>query len=416
MIDCPPASDLVITELTLGILLLVGLAAEALGRRTPLPGVTILLCLGVAIGPAGLDLLPDARATWFPIVSSFALVMIGFLIGGEFTRERLRDVGGTVVIVAIGQAAITFALIAGGLILLDFGVPMALALAGIGTATAPAATVAVVHELGASGRFSRLLIGVVAIDDVVALTAFGLALSFATGSGAGFALGEALFEIGGAIALGAAIGLPAAALSGRIRPGRPSLEEALAIVLITTASAHYLGVSEILAAVVVGGVIANLARHHERPFHEIENIEQPFLVIFFLLAGASFELEALLLSGGLGIAYIALRTTGKVLGGWLGGRRAGLPGREAAWLGVALLPQAGVALGLALVAAEQLPDGARLVSTVVFATIVFELTGPVGTRAAVRRSERGGAGHEQVLPARKRRPTWIPRRLQRPRD
>lgn len=405
-----------LTHLTLGGMLLAGLAADSLGRRTPLPGVTILLCMGVAVGPVGLDLLPAAREAWFPIVSTIALVMIGFLIGSEFTRERLRDVGPAILVIAVVQAAVTFAALAGGLLLLGFDQGLSLALAGIGTATAPAATVAVVREMGSPGRFSRLLVGVVAVDDVVALTAFSLAMSATTSMQAGAApLMSAAHEIGGALVLGAVVGLPMAALTGRIRAGYPSLEEAIGIVLIIAGAAEMLGVSEILAAMVAGSVIANLASHHERPFSEIENVEQPFLVVFFLLAGASFAFDALEHTSVLGAAYIVLRTLGKVTGCWLGGLRAGLTGREAGWFGVAMLPQAGVALGLALAAADRLPESAALLNTVILATIVFELTGPIGTRSAIAHVESGEAPHRRTLPLRKQQRRWLPARIRQPR-
>ncbi|WP_052367556.1 cation:proton antiporter [Algiphilus aromaticivorans] len=408
----PELSASALAHLALGGMLLAGLAAESLGRRTPLPGVTILLCMGVAVGPAGLDLLPPAREAWFPIVSSIALVMIGFLIGGEFTRERLRDIGPSIVVIAVIQAAVTFALLAGGLLLLGFDRTISLALAGIGTATAPAATVAVIREMGSPGRFSRLLIGVVAVDDVVALTAFSLAMSATAGLQAGDApMLVTVYEIGGALILGTVVGLPMALLTGRIRSGTPTLEEAIAVVLIIAGAADALGVSQILAAMVAGCLIANLASHHERPFSEIENIEQPFLVIFFLLAGASFAFDALGQTGLIGVAYIALRTLGKIAGGWLGGMRAGLTGREAGWFGAALLPQAGVALGLALVAAERLPDSAAILNTVILATIVFELTGPIVTRVAIGRVARGDVAHTRLLPPRKQRQRWLPKRV-----
>lgn len=407
-------SALATGQLTIGLLLLLGLGAEAIGRRTALPGVTLQLCLGIAVGPAVFDVLPDDARKWFPVVTDIALVMVGFLIGGEFTRARLRELGRTILTAALIQATVTFAIVAGGLLLLGFGYPLALTLAGIATATAPAATVAVVHELGLTGRFSRILLGVVAVDDVVALVAFGVAFSLATGTGTPVdAVIDAGGSILGAVVLGAMIGVPMAFLTGRIRPGHPTLEEALGMVLILTALSTTLEVSPILAAVVMGVLVSNLARHHKRPFHEIDNIERPFLVVFFVLAGASLELDMLLASSALGIAFVLLRTLGKVGGGWLGGLRAGLPGKESAWLGVALLPQAGVALGLALAASERLAVGQQLLSVVIFATILFELTGPIGTRAAVQWAEGKGGDHSRVLPPRLRHPHYLPRWLRR---
>ena len=143
---------------------------------------------------------------------------------------------------------------------------------------------------------------------------------------------------------------------------------------------------------VMGAVVANLARHHERPFHAIEDIEWPFLVLFFVLAGASLSMDSLRQSGLLGVAYLLLRTVGRVAGGYLGGWVCRTPAAVRNWTGLALLPQAGVALGMTLVAAEQFPEvGDWLLPTVVGTTVVFELIGPIMTRLALVRTG-------QVLP------------------
>ena len=149
----------------------------------------------------------------------------------------------------------------------------------------------------------------------------------------------------------------------------------------------WLEVSYLLAAVVMGTMVANLASHHERPFREIEGVEWPFLVVFFLLAGATLEPSALIAVGWIGVGYVLLRTLGKLGGAWLGVRLVGESRSRARWLGIALLPQAGVALGLALLAEQQLPGtGADILAIVVGATVVFELVGPVGTRLALERA------------------------------
>jgi DNA ligase D-like protein (predicted 3'-phosphoesterase) len=156
-----------------------------------------------------------------------------------------------------------------------------------------------------------------------------------------------------------------------------------------------LGVSFLIAAVTMGVVVANLAAHHTRPFHEIEGIEWPFLVVFFVLAGASLELEALEAVSLLAAGYIVLRTLGKILGSWIGGILAGLPALERRWLGFGMLPQAGVALGLALLVEERFPEiGVDVLPIVVVSTVFFELVGPVLTRMAVQQvpaDHRGGA-------------------------
>ncbi|MFP4311338.1 MAG: cation:proton antiporter [Nitriliruptoraceae bacterium] len=380
------------TTAVIGGLLLAGLLAEWAATRLPIPRVSVLIVLGVLVGPVGLDLLPDTREQWFPIASAVALTMVGFLIGGEFTTGRLRELGSRAAVVALVQALATAVVVSGGLLLAGVALELALPLGGIASATAPAAVVGVVQESDRPGRFGKLLLTIVAIDDAAALLVFSLLLAGATllvGSddGTTATLLPAVREVGGGVGLGLAIGVPAAFLTGRLRPGRPILIEALGVVLLCAGLAIHLEVSYLLAAVATGTVVANLASHHERPFREIEGVEWPFLVVFFLLAGASLDLAALREVGALGVGYLGLRTLGKIGGSWLGMRLVGADRLEARWLGVALLPQAGVALGLALLAEQRLPEaGAEVLATVVATTVVFELVGPLGTRLALLRT------------------------------
>jgi Kef-type K+ transport system membrane component KefB len=381
------------TTAVIGGLLLVGLLAEWSASKLPIPRVSVLIVLGLAVGPIGLDLLPAAREQWFPVVSAVALVMVGFLIGGEFTTARLGELGARSAVTALVQAVGTAVVVGAGLLAVGVDAQLALPLAGVATATAPAAVAAVVEESGREGPFARLLLAIVAIDDAAAMVVFSLLLTavglLAGVDGSGVdAMWSALRELGGGIGVGVLLGVPAAYLTGRLRPGQPVLEEALGLVLLCAGLGVWLEVSYLLAAVVMGAVVANRASHHERPFREIEGVEWPFLVVFFLLAGASLELSALVAVGWIGVGYIVLRTLGKVAGAWLGVRIIGGPPGRARWLGVALLPHAGVALGLGLLADQQLPEsGGDVLAIVVGATVVFELIGPLGTRLALERAD-----------------------------
>jgi len=141
-----------------------------------------------------------------------------------------------------------------------------------------------------------------------------------------------------------------------------------------------------LAGMVAGAIVVNLAKHHSRPFHEIEHIEWPFMVFFFVLAGASLRLDSLYDIGLIGLAYLALRTLARVFGGWIGGIMAGTPILHRRWIGLALIPQAGVALGMALVAANHFPQFAEtLLAVTIGTTIVFEVVGPILTQRALRK-------------------------------
>ena len=384
---------------TLGALLLAGLAVESLGRRTALPRVTLLLVFGFLVGPDALDLLPQRADAWFGLVTTAALVMVGFLLGERFTLARLRAHGRSVLAISVTAVAVTSALVAAGLHWMGAPLGLALVLGAIASATAPAATYDVVDQFGARGPFTDTLLGVVAVDDAWGLLAFSLALAAVaalSGDGASdAALLHGLREIAGAVVLGVLLGLPIAFLTHRVAPGEPTVLEALGVVLLCGGLSLWLDVSFILASMALGATTANLAlRHRKRPFHAIEHIEQPFMVVFFVLAGASLDLAALALVGWLGAAFVLLRAAGRVLGGALGGWLAAADRPTRAWMGLALMPQAGVALGMALVATERRPELAETVLPIVIAaTVIFELVGPMCTRLALMRAgETGAAG------------------------
>jgi Kef-type K+ transport system membrane component KefB len=382
--------DIAIALITLGGVMMLGLVTDLLGRHTPLPRVTLLLMFGFAIGPSGVAVLPEIAPELFYLLSSIALVMIGFLIGGTLTRASLKLHGRRVLTVSTAMVVTTVVVVAVGLIGLGVPIEVALLLAGIAPATAPAATTDVVHEIGAKGPFSETLIGIVAVDDAWGLIAFTMmlaAIHILDGNmGMTAVILDGLWELGGALILGTLLGIPMAYLSGRLSAGEPLQAEALGMVFLCGGLALLLEVSFILAAMVMGAVVTNLARHHRRPFHAIEGIEWPFLVLFFVLAGASLKVDALWLAGWGLFAYVILRVLGRLLGAWLGGALCRDDPAQRWWMGLAMLPQAGVALGMALVAAQRLPTlGEIIIPVVVGATVIFELIGPVFTRLALRR-------------------------------
>ncbi|HEB26379.1 MAG TPA: cation:proton antiporter [Porticoccus sp.] len=378
------------TLITLGSLLLFGLLTFWLGSITALPRVTLLILMGVLIGPSGLDLFQETREFWFKNISILALVMVGFLLGSTLTRATFKLHGTQIVGLSLGAALITLAVVSIGLLAFSpLPLEAALLLAAIATATDPIATVSVINELKNNSQFSKILVGVVALDDAWGLLIFSLCLTVATSIGSPNDLPifvSGLWEIMGALLLGVAVGLPMAFLSGRIHEGEPTLIEALGLVCLCGGLALWLEVSYLLAAMAMGATVANLATHHTRPFHAIRNIQSPFLVLFFILAGASLNLGTFMDIGLIGGLYIVLRLIGKIVGGWTAGRLFGMSGSNARWMGAAMLPQAGVAVGMALIVGQLLPEHADTILTVtIAATALFEIVGPVATRAAIRR-------------------------------
>lgn len=382
------------TLITLGALLLFGLLTFWFGSITALPRVTLLIIMGVFVGPNGLDLFAETRDFWFEQISVLALIMIGFLLGSTLTRSTLKLHGKQIIGISLGAAFITLTVVFSGLLfispLLSNPLPIyvALLLAAIATATDAAATVAVIDESKDESYFGKTLLGVVALDDAWGLLIFSLCLSIAMSSTVDNGLpmiASGLWEITGAMLLGIILGLPMAFLTGRIQAGEPTLIEALGLIMLCGGLALWLEVSYLLAAMAMGATVANLATHHTRPFHAIKNIQSPFLVLFFILAGASLDFVNLLDAGLIGALYIALRVIGKILGGWLSGQLLGMTGSDARWIGAAMLPQAGVAVGMALIVSHILPDYADTIMAItIAATAFFEIVGPLVTRAAIK--------------------------------
>ncbi len=376
--------------IAIGGILLFAIAADVIGKHTFLPRVTLLLLFGVIIGKDVLDLIPPIVTNQFELLADIALIMVGFLIGGKLTRKSMQGTVGKTLWISSSAVLITVSIVSISLLLIGIETQLAILLGCIATATAPAATIDVISESNYQGPFASLLISIVAIDDALGLIVFSIGIAFVSAlNGNEYSMYPvliALKEIGGAIILGAGIGLPAAYLTGRLNPGQPILVEALALVFLCGGLAIWLNVSFLIASIVMGCVIVNLAKHHDYPFHAIEGIEWVFLIIFFTLAGASLSLESLVSIGLIGIVYIIARVIGKILGGFLGAKISKADKATQNWIGPALLPQAGVAVGMALVASTKFPQYQQLLlSVVISTTIFFEIVGPIVTRYALNR-------------------------------
>ncbi|MEP0232261.1 cation:proton antiporter [Roseibium sp.] len=381
--------DHALTFIGLGLLLLVGMAADEIGHRTRLPRVTLLILCGVAAGPSGFDLFPETFFALYELMSVLALSMVAFLLGGKLTRFNLQNSGKSIAIVSVAVVVVTGLIVGAGLTLIGLALAPALVLAAMATATDPAATQDVMRQSGSRGHFTNVVTGIVALDDAWGLIVFAFCLVWAQsveGLSADGHLLTAAREIVGAVLIGVAVGLPAAFLTGRLRPGDPTLSEALGVVFLVAGLAIWFEVSFLLAGMTCGVVIANFAKHHSREFHEIEHVEWPFMTLFFVLAGGMLEVGSLSELGLLGFGYVALRLVGRFIGGWIGGAFTSLKKPERAWMGMALVPQAGVALGMALVGVEVLPHWRDQILTIAIgSTVVFELIGPPMTQFALTR-------------------------------
>lgn len=371
----------------IGILFSVGLFADYVGRKTKIPRVTLLL--GCGITASALDMIPAQLTFATETITVLALTMVAFLLGGSFRRDELALNGKTIVGVSISIILATLLIVTLGLYAFGIDPIFALLLASIATATAPAATLDVIRQSGVTNKFTRSIQGIVAVDDAWGLLVFSVCLAMATQLTGGNTAPpiSVMHEVGGAAILGIAIGLPAAFLTGRIEDGEPLMIEALSIAFLTAGLATYFAVSFLMSGMMAGAIVANLAPHHRRAFHEIEHIQWPFMIVFFVLAGAALDVGSVRELGVLGMLLVVLRVAARLLGGWIGAVLARAPKADQRLYGVALLPQAGVAIGMALLAGQALPQWRdQIMALTIGTTVVFELIGPVLTMWAIKQS------------------------------
>ena len=379
--------------LALGGILVLGLITDWVGKKTFLPRITLLLIFGIIIGEEGFNLIPTVFSDRFELIAEMTLLVVGFMLGGILTTETIKKSGKTILSISISAAVFTTAIVTLALSTTGLPLEIAILLGCIASATAPAATVDTVIESNNKSNFSRSLLAIVALDDAWGLILFSLGIALVAVINGNpnethFIL-SAGFEIGGAVLLGLGIGLPAAFLTGRIKPGRPMLTEALAVVFVCGGLALWLDVSFLIAAMTLGAPSANLAKHHEYPLNAIEGIEWPLMIIFFILAGASLNIASLNEIGMIIIVFIIFRGIGKIIGANIGARISNADKTTRHWMGAALLPQAGAAMGMALVASNQFPEYRQtLLSVVISSTIFFEIIGPVFTRIALKKAAR----------------------------
>ena len=399
------------TLIQLSACLLGGLMMSRLAKLLKLPAVTAYLVAGLLLGPyllgaldvTGLGFTTLESVSGLNLISQVALGFIAFTIGNEFRLAQLKTMGKQAITVGIFQAVATTALVDVvliGLHLLDpalISVPSAITLGAIAAATAPAATLMVVRQYKADGPLTKLLLLVVAIDDAVGLVLFSASFGVATALESGQAslttvLAEPLIEIVLSLALGAAAGWVLHRLEKYFYSRSKRLSISLAFVLLTVglsmAEFHVGGIrcgfSLLLVCMMTGTVFCNICSFSEELMERVDGWTAPLFVLFFVLSGAELNLQVL--SNPLvllvGLVYIAARSLGKYFCA-CGSCALTHCGRQITkYLGITLLPQAGVALGMALTA-QQLSDGQVVRNVVLFSVLVYELVGPALTKRAL---------------------------------
>lgn len=371
----------------LGGLFLLSMLVSSLAHKLKVPRVTLLIMSGFAIGPIGLNLINGLEKDWFEIIANITLLIIGYLLGTKLTLKYIQQYGYSVSVTTFALTIATFFVVLFGLMFIGLSWQLSAVLACLAVATDPTATIDVIDQDNPKRNqpLKQLIRGVVALDDVVALLIFTVVttiiITVNETNNAGFLDGVVHFgyETLGALALGSVLGAVMTFVFNKKRSGHPVIVESFGLILLCGGIASYLNMSYLLAAMAMGIVVINYANSAQEHLHEIELIEQPFLVLFFVLAGASLKLESATEVASIIVAYIVLRTIGRAITGYLLPKRFRCGGHPAK-LGLAFTSQAGVAMGMALVAATILPaEKDTIITVAITATVFFELFGPLLT-------------------------------------
>lgn len=426
--------------LSLSIALLAGLLLSRLAKLVHLPAVTAYLVAGILVGPFVLGLigvrglgftsLPEVES--FSVLCDLALGFIAFAIGNEFRLSTLKKIGKQATVIGILQAVVTTLLVDAVLIGLSFilpdGVlplPVAIILGAVAAATAPAATLMVVKQYKAKGPVTDILLPVVALDDAVGLVLFAISFGIAKSLGSGnvdviSVIVEPLLEVVLSLLLGAIMGvlfhLTERFFHSRSKRMAVSVTFVMMTVALSSFSFSLFGVhiafSSLLCCMMLGTVFCNICDFSEELMDRVDRWTAPLFVMFFVLSGAELDFRVFKNPWVIlvGVIYILARSVGKYLGAYSSARLTKCEPNIVKYLGITLLPQAGVALGMASKVSSSGLEGAGIVVNIVlFAVLVYEIIGPFLTKISllaageIKPEEKTSARHEhaKVLAARR---------------
>ena len=400
--------------ISIAIMLFTGFAMTRITKRLRLPNVTAYILTGVLIGPYCLDLIPKGVISGMDFISDIALAFIAFSVGEFFRFSALKKNGPKVLVITLMEALTASALI---FILtywiLGLSLAFSVVLAALASATAPASTLMTIRQTHARGDFVDTLLQVVALDDVVSLVAYSVAISIALSSmGSGRAGGfetivKPILVNLGVVGLGCLFGLLLKLLF-RKRSTDNRLIVSIATLFAFCGICAVLDVSPLLGCMSMSMVYINLT-DDVNLFKQLNYFSPPILLLFFVKSGLSFQLDALVSTANaigsvplvtVGVLYFLVRILGKYLGAWLGCAAVGKPRRVRDYLGLALIPQAGVSIGLAALGARTLGGqvGADLQTIILASSVLYELVGPACAKLALYLSKSYSDRIEDIVP------------------
>lgn len=383
--------NVIIIEVVLMIFL--SILFGRIAKLLKMPNVTGYLIAGLILGPSFLNLIPTSMVNGFKVVSDMALAFIAFSIGSEFSISYFKKVGMAPIIIAIAESFGAVIFVSAALIILGFDPKLSLLLGAIASATAPAQTIMVINQYKAKGSLTSMLMSVVAIDDAVALIAFGFAATIVklmeSSLDANIILSvvSPVYEVVVSLVLGALIGILMKVVFRWFKKPSNILCITIGFVLFTYWLAETIHGSSLLACMALGGMLTNIYSDVDKVMKISEGFTPPVFMIFFAISGAGFEVSALPKIGLIGLTYVLMRILGKIAGSWFGGKISKQEEKICKYLGPTLMPQAGVALGLIIVAESLIPKYAPQIRAVILcSTFIYSIIGPVSAKVALQKA------------------------------
>lgn len=385
------------TILCLGIVLVGALVAEKVINYLKIPAITSYILLGILLGPHAFNITGEGLMASSELLSNIVLGFIAFHIGKNFSIENFKKIGKAVISVSIAVTIATLICVTLGIhYVAHQPFHIALLFGAIATATAPATTMMVIRQYKARGLFTDVLLGTVAIDDAWGIMIFSISLAIAQVLEIGqfsewiimTVTVKAAAKIFLSVILGSIMAIVASKISVYLKRRENVLTFILGAILINTGVALHFHMSPLLSNMFFGAVLVNIEKTSFRFFESVNSVDWPLYVMFYVLAGAHLDIGMLGSLGLIGSVYIISRIIGRIGGAYAGAVITGAEQSIRRYMGLALMAQAGVAIGLAMMAKASLPHtGGAILHTIIATTVIYEIFGPVATRYALLKAK-----------------------------
>jgi len=389
--------------LAVAIILLAGVGGGKIARRYfKLPAVTGYIFAGMLLGPSVFNIIDAEVQEVLQPVNDMAIGVLAVAIGGELRFAYLRTMWGNLCRVFFTESAITFAVVSIVTGLISGSVVIALILGTLSLASAPNTTMAIFREYRLKGDFPRTVLSIVALDNLICLILFGVLLGsislilYEDNNGTAIWV-QVLGNIGLSVLIGAFLGFFLVKINKLSKNDNELLVISLGCIFLGVGVGLWLGLQPLFITMVIGFVMVNFSKRYQRFFSVLQRVDTPILVAFLTLAGVKIQLAQIAKVGFLGLGYVVSRFGGKIAGTYLGsGLCRGLPQGYQKHLGPALTPQAGIAVGLSVMAERQIPQvEGQIMAVILGAVIIFEIIGPAMVKKSLEKTYSIKADHEK---------------------